>query len=323
MIETVRGPIGLERLGTVLMHEHVFVTDPEVISNFGQQWWDEEERISDAVRKLQAAKDIGVDTIVDMTVLGIGRDIRLVQRVNAGVDINIVAATGLYTFDALPGLFRNEGPGTAVDTVEPMVEAFLADIRQGIAGTAVKAGMLKCVWETPTLTPSAERVQSAVCQTHVESGTPITVHTNADLQSGRAALDFYEAENVALDRVVVGHAGDSTNIDYLRALMDRGATIGCDRFGLDTYGNSYDRVQTIVTLCGLGYAERIVLSQDSAAFTESWARPAAAAALSRILPNWRYTYVLETVIPQLRDQGINEQQLRAMLVDNPRRLLGP
>ena len=321
MIATVRGAIDQAALGTTLMHEHVFVADPEVIENYGAGWWDEDARVADAVTKLQAAKAAGIDTIVDMTVLGIGRNIGLVRRINEQVDINIVAATGLYTFDALPRLFRNEGPGTAVDGPEPMVGAFLSDIRAGIAGTDVKAGMLKCVWETPILSAPAQRVQRAICQTHVASRVPITVHTNAEHQTGRAVLDFYEAENVDPAKVIVGHAGDSTDIDYLRHLMDRGATIGFDRFGLDTYGSTAARVQTMARLCRLGYADRIVLSQDSAAFTESWGTPAALKALEQVLPNWHYTYVVDTVLPLLGRHGITREQVSTMLLDNPRRLL--
>jgi phosphotriesterase-related protein len=101
-VQTVRGPVEVDDLGVTLMHEHVFVLSPDVFNNFGDQYWDEEERVADAVAKLTALKGSGVDTIVDPTVIGLGRYIPRVARINAEVDINIVAATGLYTYDEIP-----------------------------------------------------------------------------------------------------------------------------------------------------------------------------------------------------------------------------
>ena len=111
-VDTVRGAVGLDELGTTLMHEHVFVLTPDVMNNYGHEWWDEDERITDAVAKLRELTSEGVDTIVDPTVVGLGRYLPRIQRVNAEVDINIVVATGLYTFDEIPHFFHYRGPGT-------------------------------------------------------------------------------------------------------------------------------------------------------------------------------------------------------------------
>ena len=48
----------------------------------------------------------GVDTIVDLTVLGLGRNIPRIQQVARRTRIQIVAATGLYTCGDLPLGFR-------------------------------------------------------------------------------------------------------------------------------------------------------------------------------------------------------------------------
>ena len=105
-VETVRGPVELDRLGPTLMHEHVFVIDPEATQNYGHFWgeayWDEEERVADAIAKLQRLRDGGIETIVDPSVLGLGRYIPRLQRINAEVDLNIVVATGVYAFLELP-----------------------------------------------------------------------------------------------------------------------------------------------------------------------------------------------------------------------------
>jgi phosphotriesterase-related protein len=80
-VETARGPIDTGSLGTTLMHEHVFVLSTEHLQNYGDQWWDEQERVADAIAKLNELKSLGVDSIVDPTVWGLGRYIPRIQRV--------------------------------------------------------------------------------------------------------------------------------------------------------------------------------------------------------------------------------------------------
>src|SRR4051812_43142598 len=91
-VATARGPVDSGDLGTTLMHEHVFVLTPDVLQNY-PAGWDEEERVADAVRRLARLKVLGVDTIVDPTVVGIGRYIPRIQRIAEQVPINIVVAT--------------------------------------------------------------------------------------------------------------------------------------------------------------------------------------------------------------------------------------
>jgi phosphotriesterase-related protein len=318
-VETVRGPVAVDALGTTLMHEHVFVLTPEIMTNYGEQWWDEQERVADAVAKLADVKAAGVDTIVDPTVVGLGRDIPRVARVNAQVDLNIVVATGLYTFDEIPHFFRYRGPDTLFGGPEPMIEMFVGDIREGIGDTGIKAAFLKGVVEERGLTPDQTRVQRAIAAAHRETGAPITVHTNSTHRTGRTALEFYAQEGVDLTKVVVGHAGDTNDLDYLRWIMDQGATIGCDRFGIDLYNPLADRVATVAALCAEGYADRIVLSHDAACYMDHFPGEAAQAAKAQAAPNWHFRHIPDDVLPALREAGVTEEQITTMLVDNPRR----
>jgi phosphotriesterase-related protein len=322
-VETVRGPVEVDALGVTLMHEHVFVLTPDVFDNFGHEYWDEEERVADAIGKLTTLKESGVDTIVDPTVIGLGRYLPRVARINAEVDINIVAATGLYTFDELPHFFHHRGPGTGLGGEEPMVEMFLRDIHEGIGGTGVKAAFLKCVVEERGLTPDQTRVQHAICETHRRTGLPITVHTNAAHRTGRLALELYAKQGVDLTKVVIGHAGDTDDLDHLRWIMDQGATIGCDRFGLDLYLPTPARVAAIAALCAQGYADRIVLSHDAACYMDYFPDDAAQAALAQAAPNWHFQHIHADVLPALRESGVTEEQITTMLVDNPRRYFAP
>lgn len=323
VIETVRGPRDLASLGSVLMHEHVFVLTPDMHQNYGHEYWDEEKRIADAVDKLRALKAAGIDTIVDPTVVGLGRYIPRIQQVNAEVDINIVVATGLYTFDEVPQYFAFRGPGALFDMPEPMTELFVKDIEEGIGETGVKAAFLKCVVEERGLTPDQTRVAKAVAAAHRQTGAPITVHTNAVLQTGRAALELFRAEGVDLSKVVVGHAGDSNDLDYLRWIADQGALVGCDRFGIDVYNPTSARIEAVAALCASGYADRIVLSHDAACYMDYFSGDQLQEHVRAALPNWHFLHITEDVLPALRQRGVTEEQIRQMLVDTPRRYFEP
>ncbi|HET6214012.1 MAG TPA: hypothetical protein VFE14_14200 [Micromonosporaceae bacterium] len=318
-VETVKGPVEVDSLGPTLMHEHVFVLSTEHVHNYGEgSWWDEEARVADAVDKLNRVRAKGITTIVDPTVWGLGRYLPRIQRIAALVDLNIVVATGLYAYAELPHQYAYRGPGLLVDVPEPMVADFTRDIVDGIGTTGVKAALLKCCVEAQGLTPAVERICRAVARTHVTTGAPITVHTSAPAQSGRLVVDLFGKEGVDLTKVVVGHAGDSNDLDYLMELADTGATLGMDRFGLDIFNPTPDRVRTIATLAGRGYADRMVLGHDASCFIDYFgaAHDVARAAAA---PNWHYEHISDDVLPALREAGVAGAQIEQMLVDNPRR----
>jgi phosphotriesterase-related protein len=198
-----------------------------------------------------------------------------------------------------------------------MVDDFTRDIVEGIGGTGVKAALLKCCVEAQGLTPGVERVARAVAIAHRETGTPVTVHTSAAARSGRQAVGLFRKEGVDLSKVVIGHAGDSNDLDYLMELADTGAILGMDRFGLDVYNPTPDRMRTIVALCERGYADRMVLSHDASCYMD-WFGPDPEV-LRGAAPNWHYRHISDDVLPALREHGVTDAQLDQMLVDNPKR----
>ena len=312
MVETVRGPVDTESLGTTLMHEHVFVLNEEIRVNY-PAGWDEDDRVDDAVLKLNSLAKRGCQTIVDPTVIGLGRDIGRVIRVADGTSLNIIVATGLYTYDDVPFYFRYRGPrGGGLD---PMARLFIDDLTTGIAGTQVKAAFLKCAIDEPGMTPGVERVLRAVCHAHAETGAPVTVHTHPGSFTGRAVLEVLRAEKADLSKVVLGHSGDSTDLDYLSEMADAGCLLGMDRFGLDLITPSEDRVATVAAMCERGYADRMVLSHDAACHIDWFP----AEVIPRFAPAWNFEHLFDDVLPALRDRGVTESQLQTMLVDNPRR----
>jgi phosphotriesterase-related protein len=313
-VNTVRGPLDTRRLGVTLMHEHVFVLSTEIMQNFPRSWGDEQRRVADAVSRLNELKARGVDTIVDLTVIGLGRYIPRIQRVNEQTSINIVVATGVYTYNDVPMYFHFQGPGTELGGPEMMVDMFVSDIIEGIAGTGVKAAILKCATDEPGVTRGVERVLRAVAQAHRKTGVPISTHTHAHTRRGLEQQRIFAEEGVDLSRVVIGHSGDTTDIEYLEELIANGSYIGMDRFGIDVLLPFEDRVATVARLCERGHASRMVLSHDAACFND-WLPEAA---LPAVIPNWHYLHIHNDVIPALKEKGVTDQQLNQMLVENPR-----
>ena len=259
-VETVRGPVELTELGPTLMHEHVFVLDPEALINFGHVWglryWDEEVRVADAIEKLQRLRSSGIQTLVDPTALGLGRDIPRIQRINAEVDLNIVVATGVYAFLELPSFL-------AYRSDDAIVELFVRELREEIDDTGVKAAFLKCAVEVHGLVGDVPRILAAVAAASVETGAPVMVHTNANAKTGLPALDTLTRAGVDPARIVIAHAGDSNDLEYLRAIADTGAALGCDRFNIEHFNPDEKRIETLLALIAEGYAGQVHLGHDA------------------------------------------------------------
>ncbi|MGO9188223.1 MAG: phosphotriesterase [Streptosporangiaceae bacterium] len=322
VVESVRGPVDLGSLGQTLMHEHVFVLSTEHVQNYGSTWWDEEARVADAIAKLNALYAKGIHTIVDPTVWGLGRYIPRIQRIAAATPVNIIVATGLYVYEELPQQYAYRGPGLLIDIPDPMVTDFSGDITEGIGDTGVKAAFLKCCMETAELTPGVERIARAIARTHLQTGAPITVHTSGPQQSGRTAVRIFTEEGVDLSKVVIGHAGDSNDLDYLTELADQGVLLGMDRFGLDLFNPGAERVKTIAVLAARGYAASMVLAHDASCFIDYFgaAHDAARAAAA---PNWHYEHISDDVLSALLGAGVTQAQIDTMLVENPVRYFTP
>jgi len=310
-VETVRGPVEVSALGPALMHEHIVVLQPEALLNYGHVWgpsyWDEEARVADAIEKLHAVRDAGIRTLVDPTAPGLGRYIPRIQRINAEVDLNIVVATGVYAFLELPNFLHYRSP-------EAIAELFVREIREGIDDTGVKAAFVKCCVEEHGLVGDIPRILEAVALAAVETGAPVMVHTNASAKTGLLALEALTAGGVDPARLVIAHAGDSNDLDYLRMLGDSGAWLGCDRFNIPHFNPDADRIDTLTRLVAEGYTGQIHLSHDAACFYDFMTGD----------PNFAderpdYLHIWNTILPALLEAGVTQEQIDQMTIENPRR----
>ncbi len=313
-VETVRGPVELEQLGPTLMHEHVFVLDPQAAENYGHLWgasyWEEDVRVDDAIAKLRAAREAGIRTIVDPTAPGLGRCIPRIQRINAEVDLNIVVASGVYAFLELPNFLHYRLP-------EAIAELFVREIREGIDDTGVRAAFLKCAVEEHGIVGDIPKILDAIALAAVDTGVPVMVHTNARAATGTLALAELTRRGVDPARIVVAHAGDSNDLEYLRTIGDTGASLGFDRFNIPHFNPDEDRLRTLLALLGEGYGDRIHLSHDAACFMDFMVGDPAFADEQ---PD--YLHISRVILPQLRQAGVTEEEIDELMVANPQRFFG-
>ena len=312
-VPTARGPIASAHLGRTLMHEHIFVLTPDVQQNHDE--WDEDAQVAGAIAKLNELKAAGYDTIVDPTVIGLGRYIPRIERLAAQVDLNIVVATGVYTYDSVPFYFEHKGPALSPDLPDPMVDMFVRDITQGIPGTNVKAAFLKCAIDHYGMTKDVERIMRAVAKAHRQTGAPITLHTHPASRSGLEAHRVLAEEGVDPSRVVLGHSGDGTDADHLSELAELGYLLGMDRFGINVSSPFEARVGIVAELAKRGYTSNMVLAHDAACYID-WLDQSLKPV---VLPDWHYLHIEQDVLPALRERGVTDDQIEEMLVANPRR----
>jgi phosphotriesterase-related protein len=318
-VETYRGPVAADRLGVTLTHEHIFVRNPELEVNLPDGEWDPAQAVETAVTGLTDLYAHGVRTVVDLTVPGLGRDVGLIAQVAERVPVNLVAATGWYTPNALPPFFRHRGPGLQIDTADPLVELFSRDIREGISGSGVRAAIIKVVTDAEGLTTDVSRVLSAAALAHEATGVAITTHSHPASHNGLEQQRFLVERGVAPDRMIIGHSGDTEDLEYLGTLMDEGSTIGMDRFGMEHVLSDERRVRTVAALVDLGYSDRMLLSHD-AAFYSHVTPPSWRAANA---PAWRMDTIVQRIIPMLDEVGVSPDDVDQMMVVNPSRLLEP
>jgi len=311
LINTVNGPVAAADLGITIAHEHLRTRQEPTYTQF-PHIYDDDHAAAVIVAELTRAKEFGLESYCDATAPGLGRDVRFAQRIAEEAGVRILMATGYYTFDAIPSYFVPRD-------IDVMAEAFVHDITVGIQGTDVKAAYLKCATDEPGITPNVEKVLRAVARAHRATGAPIMTHSVPALRNGLDQLDIFEDEGADLRSVMIGHCGDSTDVDYLEEVARRGAALGMDRYGMSDRLPIEDRNTTILEMCRRGYADRIMLAQDHS-IVRDIILPESQLAKR---PEWSTHLVLERIVPELVSLGLESDLAMAMVRENVHRWLTP
>ena len=287
-------------------------TRSELVAKQFPHLYDEIEEFELAKVQVEGTKKYGIQTIFDPTVMGLDRDVRLMERISKETGVQIIAATGVYTFNTLPTRF-------SVNSVDFLAEQFVRDVEVGIQGTPIKAGFLKCATDAEGVTPGVEKVIRAVARAHLKTGLPIMTHSHPATETGLKQIVIFEEEGVDLTKVLIGHCGDTDNLDYIERVLSYGVMIGMDRYGISRVLPTEKRNDTVVRLIKKGYVERMFLSQDYCCTTDLY-KPNHLK--KDVHPDWSMTYLLHTIIPLLKEQGVTEQQINQMMSQNVKRWYG-
>ena len=289
-VNSVLGPISSDDLGFTLMHEHVMVSAPAMFRTypdlFGPE--DREARAIDTFKKVKAE---GIDTIVDATTYDLGRDPELLCAVAAGSGLNIINVTGWWL-----------------------------DVPR-FRGTGIKAGILKCAADFEGVTVDLELMARAAARAQIETGIPLMVHSYPTGHVARRQIEIFREEGVDLTRVKIDHSNDTTDIEYLRWILDQGCYLGLDRYP-GRLVSPEARTATMKTLIDEGYGEKLCPSHDCICLHIHKERP------DGTIPDEhdffrsnvdQYLYIHRHVIPDLVEMGVSDATVRSLFVDNPRR----
>jgi len=306
-IQTIRGLVNSGSLGWTLSHEHL------AVGGAGMQsfpWiYDEDDALKENVGALRRASDAGIAGLIDLTPFDLGRQVSLFEKVaDADTGVNIVCATGVYRW--VPMYLR-------LRPIDEVAGYFVREIRDGIQGTAIKAGIIKLAWdqeyrlnqgpEGATVRAGLERTARAAARAAKATGVPISCHTLAADELGTPLLDIFEDEGLDLRAVTIGHSNDSHDLSYLLRIAARGATVGLDRYSR-AYGDKElaRRAALALELAQAGYAEQVTLGHDASPYDSLGGRGPG----TDMSDCW--LTVAEVEIPWLREHGATDDQIDAM-----------
>jgi phosphotriesterase-related protein len=312
-VETVHGPADVEQLGVTLMHEHFRATDEAVRMQF-PHLYDEQREWQAALSDANAIRGHGVQTVVEPSAMFLTRDARFSKRVADESGLNVILATGVYTYDYLPQVLQNRDE-------DAIAAIFVHEIEHGIQGTGTKAALIKCAADAPGLTPNIEKLHRAAARASNQTGRPIMAHSRPASGTGLEQMRIFEEEGVDPGKIQIAHTGDTDDLEYIEGLLDTGCWIGMDRYGLDIFLPTDRRNATVLGLLERGHADRMFLSQDYCSTLDWFPLDVQDHLKENEFPNWSMTFLFDQVIPELTERGMTEDQLNQMMVENPKRWL--
>ena len=344
---TVKGPVEASELGVTLMHEHILAdftlpnetletwssagrrrpkTDKEIclynaplaMHLLGSVSMGAENRdnwlITDVETVINEVNDYrwcGGGSIVDVTSKGLRPNPQALKRVSEATGVHVVMGTGWY---------QRAWVGDRIDlsTVEQLIDEIVHDIMFGAEDTGIRAGM---IGEINPLEPRSgydRKILEAVARASRFTGAPISLDISLGQTSPETvldALDTLEEAGANLSRVAVGHANDiGLNISLIKQILETDVYLQFDRLGdfphVLTRVSDHDVAIAVIELIKQGYNDRILLSQDVCSKIDLKAYGGSG-----------YSFILEKYTSYLRKLGVTEEQLRIIMIDNPKRLL--
>jgi len=309
MVNSVLGSLDASKLGFTLSHEHVLISSAG-ISQVHPEFIDREATIKQGIDDLKQAHSEGLDSIVDLTTMDLGRDIDALEQVSRNSGVNIICATG--TWLDIPRVFWRASP-------DIIASLYVKEITRGIENTGIKAGIIKVANDAGGESKKGEIILRAAARAQKLTGVPISTHTYAPERTGERQIAIFEEEGVNLNKICIGHSNDSSDLSYLRWLVRKGVWLGLDRYptGLPDSPDWVRRTEILKELIDDGFAHRIMLGHDWDV-TLTLANGEEVAEMRRLNPD-SYLFITRRVLPKLKELGVSAEDLRRIMIDNPRR----
>jgi phosphotriesterase-related protein len=301
--ETTQGAIAAEGLGVILPHEHIF-TDLRGPATRGYGQADAADVVRVMAPLLEEAKDKGVGLLLECSSIGVGRNVSILSEVSKASGLPVVVPTGVYgRANFAPVEHRNMSE-------DELTELFISEIREGIDGTGIKAGFIKIATGGGNMNALEEKILRAAGRAAHETGAAVASHTTVSSNVTKQA-DILESISMAI-RFIWVHAQSVNNRSLYRQLMERGVFIEFDSLGWNP-GQDSTFISAIKDLLAAGFGEQILLSHDA-----GWYQPGEQNGGSQM----PYTYLIETFIPKLRDNAVDDETIRMITEENPIRAFG-
>ena len=298
-ITTINGSITGGELGRTYIHEHLGIDLSGQKNDLDAKFDD----IKAIIEEMKILKDKGIETIVDVTNRGMGRDIEAMRKIADATGMKVIASTGFYKEPYLPSyVYEME--------VDDIVKLLLEDIREGIDGSGIKAHVIGEIGTgKDSITPMELKMFDVAARTHLETGKPISTHTTLGTLA-MEQLKLFKVYGIAPSNIVIGHLDLNCDIDYHLRIADSGCFMAFDTIGKLNYQPDEKRIDNIKALIDRGHLDQIVLSQDITRRSHL-----------KINGGIGYSYLLDCFIPRLIKAGIEEKHINHMLCSNPARLL--
>lgn len=313
-VQTVKGTIGTDKLGSVLMHEHIFSSSMGVALSYPQLY--KEGTYEKIEKDLNTMKANGIDTVVDATPVGLGRDVVGLKQASEKTGVNIIATTGWWGM---------EPPYAGPIPEEKWAQAFIDDINIGCDRTDIKAGILKASMDKDGPTPWNIKAHHAVGMAQIETGKKIMLHTYCPMETPRHQLRLLKEVGVDMNNVSVGHIPETTDMDFVKWIYDQGVWLGIDRLPIITLPGEYavateTRIKFIKAMIDEGMGDRMLFSHDifSMSTLFDYQPDDIHEYIAKTCPEG-FLFIKDSVFGKLADMGIDYDYLWNLTIENPRK----
>lgn len=282
------------------MHEHVKIDLSGVKNDLDCRL----DLMDETVREFRKLKDLGVGNILEVTNIGMGRDVDYIMKVAKESGIEILVSTGFYKEPFLPEFVYSS-------SVEELSELMTSEIEDGIGESSIKASAIGEFGTSKGMMTAMERkVFESCAMTAVRTGRPVTTHTTLGTFALEQA-DLLISLGVEPERIVIGHMDLCQNVDLILELLSRKVNIGFDTVGKLAYAPDSFRLEALKKIFDRGYSGQVVLSMDITRRSHL-----------EVNGGIGYSYLFTSFIPYLLENGFSQDDVDVLLVDNPRKILG-